>query len=80
MKGKDIEDHLKELNKSVPDSEKIEPESEHKVVSNHSGYGYKGSENYEHDDTGSLNNYSGVVDEFDSAESEHEGWDEGYDY
>ncbi|WP_422450679.1 MULTISPECIES: hypothetical protein [unclassified Endozoicomonas] len=80
MNKKEIEDFLKEENNKIDDSEKIEPASEHKVVSNHSGYSYEGSENYEHDDNGSLHNYSGVVDEFDSAESEHEGWENGYDF
>ncbi|MCK7580627.1 MAG: hypothetical protein MZV65_36635 [Chromatiales bacterium] len=43
-------------------------------------YGYDGSENFEHDDTGSLMNYSGCEDEIFNAISEHEDWQEGYDY
>ena len=50
------------------------------VVSNHTGYGYRGSENFEHDDTGSQMNYSGVEDDVYTALSEHEDWEEGYDY
>ena len=50
------------------------------IVSNHTGYAHEGSENFEHDDTGSSMNKSGVEDEFNNAESEHEGWQEGYDY
>ena len=33
---------------------------EHAVIANHTPYGYDGGENYEHDDTGGLRNYSGV--------------------
>ncbi|GHB02492.1 hypothetical protein ACFFLG_19150 [Shewanella indica] len=51
-----------------------------KVVSNHSGYDYAGSENFEHDDTGSIHCYSGVEDDVLSAFAEHEGWCEGYDF
>lgn len=80
MNKKEIEEHLKGEDNLIEDCKKIEPQSEHKVISNHSGYDYEGSANYEHDDNGSLHNYSGVVDEFDSAESDHEGWEEGYDY
>jgi hypothetical protein len=50
------------------------------VVGNLSGYGYSGSENYEHDDTGSIHNFSGVEDDVYSSISEHENWEEGYDY
>ncbi len=50
------------------------------VVSNHSGYEYAGAENYEHDDTGSLHNYSGAADEMFSAIAENDGWQEGYDF
>lgn len=53
---------------------------DHKIVSNHTGYGYSGSENYEHDDTGSLMNYSGCYDEAMSAWAMQEDWEEGYDY
>jgi hypothetical protein len=50
------------------------------IVSNHTGYGYKGSENFEHDDTGSQMNYSGVEDDVNNAIADHEGWEKGYDY
>ena len=50
------------------------------VTANHSIYGYKGSENYEHDDTGCIHNYSGVEDDVFSAFADNEGWSEGYDY
>lgn len=53
-------------------------EGEAQVTSNHTGY--RGGENYEHDDTGALMNYSGVEDEMFSAEASHEGWKPGYDY
>ena len=53
---------------------------EKRVVTNHSGYGYKGSENFEHEDNGSLMNYSGCVDDTWTAIAEHEDWQEGYDY
>lgn len=50
------------------------------VTSNHSGYRYEGSENFEHDDTGCIHNYSGVEDEILSSYAEHGDWQEGYDY
>ncbi len=50
------------------------------ILSNHTGYGYKGSENFEHDDTGCTMNYSGVYDDVSNAVADHEGWEEGYDY
>jgi len=50
------------------------------IVSNHTGYPHEGSENFEHDDTGDKMNYSGVEDEFNNAQAEHEGWQEGYDH
>jgi hypothetical protein len=50
------------------------------IISNHTGYGYKGSENFEHDNTGSVMNYSGVEDEVNDATADHEGWQDGYDY
>ena len=46
------------------------------VVSNHSGYSYKGSENFEHDDNGSIMNYSGVEDMMNDATADHEGWEQ----
>lgn len=49
-------------------------------LSNHTGYGYRGSENFEHDDTGSQMNYSGVEDDVMNAFADHEGWEHGYDY
>ncbi len=33
------------------------------LISNHTGYSYQGSENFEHDDTGAQMNYSGVYDD-----------------
>lgn len=53
---------------------------EKQVVSNNTGYGYEGSENFEHDDTGCLMNYSGCADDMLTAMAEHEDWEEGYDY
>lgn len=50
------------------------------VVANHSGYDLEGSENFEHDDAGSVHNYSGVEDDVFSAFAENDGWQEGYDY
>lgn len=50
------------------------------IISNHTGYNYEGSENYEHDNTGDLMSLSEMEDEFNNAQSEHEGWEEGYDY
>jgi hypothetical protein len=58
---------------SATDDEKL-------FISNHSGYGYKESANFEHDDTGSLMNFSGCVDDIYQAFIEHEDWQEGYDY
>lgn len=49
-------------------------------ISNHTGYYYEGGENFEHDDTGSTMNHSGVVDDCNEAEKEHAGWQEDYDY
>jgi len=49
------------------------------IVSDHMGYG-KGGESWEHDDTGSIQNYSGCYDDVLNAIAEHEGWQEGYDY
>lgn len=56
------------------------PEDALRVVGNHTGYDTPGSENYEHDETGSMMNYSGIEDEMFSAEAEHDGWQEGYDF
>lgn len=80
MKEKDVEELLSEQDEEVAKSDKLEPSSENKIVGNYSGYGYKGSENFEHDDTGSQHNYSGAEDEMNSALAEHEDWTEGYDY
>lgn len=49
-------------------------------LANHSGYPYEGSENFEHDDTGSIHNFSGCLDEIVNAEADHNGLDAGYDY
>lgn len=50
------------------------------IVANHTGYDCAGGENFEHDDTGSQMNYSGVEDEVNNALADHEGWQEGFDY
>jgi hypothetical protein len=71
---KEIEDIMVTNGKEKPDKDK-KP-----YISNHTGYGYKGSENFEHDDTGGAMNYSGVVDDVYDSLKEHEDWDEGYDY
>ena len=69
-----------EIDGIVQSSVGIGDSSDHKpYVSNHTGYG-KGGENFEHDDTGALMNYSGIVDDVGEAQKEHEGWQEGYDY
>ncbi|QFY88499.1 hypothetical protein D5125_02825 [Magnetovirga frankeli] len=49
-------------------------------ISNHSGYDYEGSENFEHDDNGAIMNYSGVMDDVYNSIAEHEDWEDGYDY
>ncbi len=49
------------------------------IISNHTGY-KKGGENFEHDDTGSLMNFSGVEDEMNNALKEHQDWQKDYDY
>ena len=49
------------------------------IVADHTGYG-KGGESWEHDDTGSIQNYSGCYDDMMNPIAEHEGWQEGYDY
>lgn len=64
----------------VPAIENPNQEDTPLVIGNHSGYGYPGSANFEHDDTGAAMNYSGVEDEMLSATAEHDGWQEGYDY
>ena len=71
---KEIEDIMVTNGKETPDKDK-KP-----YISNHTGYGYKGSENFEHDDTGGAMNYSGVEDDVFNAFIEHEDWDEGYDF
>ena len=50
------------------------------IVSNHTGYQQNGGEGWEHDDTGSQQNYSGCYDDIMDPIAEHEGWQEGYDY
>ena len=70
-----------EIQEIMTNNQGVDPGKDKKpFVSNHTGYGYEGSENYEHDDTGANLNYSGVVDEINEAEKEHEDWQEGYDY
>ncbi|MEX0903278.1 MAG: hypothetical protein WDZ76_11200 [Pseudohongiellaceae bacterium] len=80
MKPSDIDRHFREEDEKIPDSDKREPASENRVVGNRSGYLKEGSENFEHDDTGDVHNYSGVEDAINSANAEHEGWEEGLDY
>lgn len=50
------------------------------VINNHTGYSHPNSANWEHDNTGCISNYSGMSDMIDSANAEHDGWEEGYDY
>ena len=80
MKKKEIEDLFDEEDEKVTPKDKLDPSSETKVTGNRSGYGYRGSENFEHDDTGAEHNYSSMEDEVNSGTAEHEGWEEGYDY
>lgn len=57
----------------------IDDDSKQKeIVSNHTGYDH--GENFEHDDTGAIANYSGVEDDINNAVKEHEGWELGYDF
>jgi hypothetical protein len=51
-----------------------------KVLTNHTGYEHDNSANLEHDDTGCQSNYSGCADTLYSAEAEHSGCEEGYDF
>lgn len=67
-------------NSLVSSEDKNASEDSLKVVGNHTGYNTPGSENYEHDDTGSQMNYSAMEDEMFSADAEHDGWQEGYDF
>jgi hypothetical protein len=67
--------NMTENNQAIVGSKEKKP-----YVSNHTIYGYDGSENFEHDNTGSLMNYSGCEDDIFNAISEHEDWQEGYDY
>lgn len=53
---------------------------EKEVVTNYTGYGYEGSENFEHDTNASLVNESGCADQIFTAMAEHEDWQAGYDY
>ena len=50
------------------------------ILSNHTDYKHPGSESWEHDDTGNIQNYSGCYDDVMNPIAEHEGWQEGYDY
>ena len=79
MKKSDIDDMFAEDNEKFSIAERLEPESEN-IVSNHSGYGYSESSNFEHDDAGGEHNYSGCEDMMNNANEAHEGWSEGYDY
>ena len=75
------ENREKEIKDVMKNHQPVSQEKDKKpVISNHTGYGYGGSENFEHDDTGSIMNYSGVEDEVNQALSDHEGWQEDYDY
>jgi hypothetical protein len=71
---KEIAEIMQQNQTVCPTPEKIP------VVSNHTGYGHEGSENFEHDESGASMNYSGVEDDLNDAESEHEGWQKDYDY
>lgn len=72
---------LKEIAEIMEQNQTVSPMMEKTpIVSNHTGYHHEGSENFEHDDTGSSMNNSGVEDELNNAESAHEDWQEGYDY
>lgn len=44
---------------------------EKQVVTNYTGYGYEGSENFEHDTNASLVNASGCADDIFTAIAEH---------
>ena len=50
------------------------------ILSNHTHYTAPGSENWEHDNSGDLHNYSGCHDEMLNAIAVDRGWQEGYDY
>jgi hypothetical protein len=50
------------------------------LISNHTGYQGIGTESWEHDDTGHIQNYSGCFDDMMDPIAEHEGWVAGYDY
>ncbi|MDC2890379.1 hypothetical protein [Psychrosphaera algicola] len=65
---------------SFPQDKSLITDDEPKVISNYNGYGHPNSSNWEHDDTGCINNYAGCEDMSLSAEAEHSGWEEGYDY
>lgn len=65
---------------SFPEDKALIEEDLPKVITNFNGYEHSNSANWEHDDTGCLNNYSGCADMMYSADAEHSGWEEGYDY
>lgn len=72
---------LEEAREAMCDNESVVGDDRERVViANHTRYHYEGSENYEHDDTGGLMNYSGVQDTIFSAEALHQDWESGYDY
>lgn len=50
------------------------------VLTNSTGYGYVGSENFEHDNTGDAMSRSGMEDILLNARAESEGWEAGYDF
>lgn len=74
-------DSLEEVGEAMRDNESLAGnDRERFVVANHTRYHHEGGENYEHDDTGSLMNYSGVQDTIFSAEALHQDWEPGFDY
>lgn len=58
------------------DAQECEDDS---VVLDHTGYNRAGSANWEHDDTGSQMNRSGMVDIALQAQIDHNGLELGYD-
>lgn len=50
------------------------------VMEDHTGYNRGHSANWEHDNTGSQMNYSGMSDIMLGAMAENNGWEAGYDY
>lgn len=65
---------------TINDTNTESASEEKRVISNHSGYSSLGSENFEHDESGNLMNYSGMEDEVFNSLAMHGDWQEGYDY